>query len=180
MAKINRWFLGFFLVVMWPLVPMLGAEEPSSEVFPAEKVVPAGEAVPPVSAETTPGIDNAVQKAQQEVRDPFAMAPEAPAPASEDVSPAVSEIKVELQGIGSGSNGDYAVIGDEIFYKGVEKKGIKLLEVRRGEVDILVNGGRITVPLFAEQDLRRAKDRAQKKNAIKDSSMDRKPETPLS
>jgi hypothetical protein len=155
---------------------LLHAEEPSPDAAPSQNVVSS------VSEGATPGIDNAVQMAQQEVRDPFAIALEtkAPAIAPEAQASAGSKITVELQGIGFGSQDAYAVIGGEIFHKGDEKKGIKLLEVRRREVDILVDGGKVTVPLFPDQDLQRAKDRAQKKNVIINTSVDQKPETPSS
>lgn len=170
MSKIKWWFLGFLLVMAGSSVSTLCAEEP----LPG--VVPSGEIVSPASEETTPGIDNAVRMAQEEVRDPFSRAPEP----ETLVIASGPEIGLELQGIGLGSKGAYAVIGGNIFFQGDEHKGIKLLEVRRGEVDILKDGGRITLYLFPAEDLQRAKDRAKKNNATKDASRERKPETPLS
>jgi hypothetical protein len=94
------------------------------------------------------------------------------APAAAAPTSAAPEIKAELQGIGFGSKDAYAIIGGEVFYIGDEKNGIKVLEIRRREVDILVNGGKITVPLFPGEDLQKAKDRAKRKSAMEDTSVD--------
>ena len=164
MPRIKRWFFGFLLVLLWPSVFMLGA--------PA--TVSSKNAVSSASEEAIPGVDNAVQMAQQEIRDPFAKAPVPEAETSRAVvAQAVApEIKVELQGIGFGSKEAYAVIGGEVFYEGDEKKGIKLVEVRRREVDILVSGGKITVPLFPDQELQKARNRAKQKSLKENPSGD--------
>ena len=174
MPKIDRWILGFFLAGFLLSGGVLGADEPAPDTVSLQRGAPLA------SEEATPGIDSAVQMAQQEVRDPFDNPAdiEAPQGGTGAVSPqAAPEVKVELQGIGFGSQDAYAVIGGEIFYAGDEKLGIKLLEVRRREVDILVNGGKRTIPLFQNEDLQRAKDRAQKKTVNTDIVIDPKPET---
>ena len=165
MPKINRWVFVFFLAVLWPSVSRVGAAEPSPDASSSPMIVSSA------AGEATSGVDSAVQTAQQEVRDPFAVDPEAEAPAIASVA-AGSELAVVLQGIGFGSKDAYAVIGGEVFYTGDEKKGIKLLEVRKREVDILVSGGKVTVPLFPDQDLKKARDRAEKKSAKKSASAD--------
>ena len=166
MNKTNRLFLVIFFGLLWPSVLVLSAEEPST------KAASEGEVSTPAPEEAGTGIDSAVQVAQEEVRDPFSYAPPAPVSSAPVVAagPASPEIKVELQGLGFGSKDAYAVIGGEVFYKGDEKNGIKLLEVRRREVDVIVNGGMVTVPLFPTQDLQNAKARAQKRNTTKDTS----------
>jgi len=124
---------------------------------------------PTPSEKATSGIESAVQMAQEEVRDPFAKAPESGASANAvdaEAQAGAPPVIPELQGIGFGSKDAYAVLGGEVFYLGDEKQGIKLLEVRRREVDILMSGGLITVPLFPDQELRKAKDRAEKKRAV--------------
>ena len=151
------------MAMLWPSVLMLCAEEPSPTAASSRKVVSAA------SEAATPGINSAVRAAQQEVRDPFAMAPlppvvETPKPAP--VAKAALEIKANLQGIGFGSKDAYAVIGGDIFYVGDTKKGIKLLEVRRREVDINENGEKVTLSLFPGEDLQKARDRAKKKSAM--------------
>lgn len=169
MSKTNRWFLGFFLALLWPVALMLFASEPSPDAVSSQNVVSSA------SEDATSGIDSAIQMAQQEVRDPFVTnlpqvaetAANIPGPDSQAAAP---EIKTDLQGIGFGSKDAYAVMGGEVFYKGDEKMGIKLLEVRRREVDILVNGGKVTVPLFPDQNLQKAKDRAKQKGVAKSVS----------
>ena len=148
---------------------MLCAEEPSRDAAPSRDIASSA------SEEAISESGGAVQKTQQDVRDPFAMPllppcvePPKPVPA---VEVNVPEIKVELQGIGFGSKDAYAVIGGDVFYNGDEKNGIKLLEVRRREVDILVNGKKVTVPLFQSEDLQKAKDRAKKKSITEKDSV---------
>jgi len=168
MLKICRFFLGFFLVVLWPGFVLLHAEEPLPAAGPSQSEdAPAAD--PAIS-----GIDSAVQSAQQEVRDPFEVTAEtetlASAPPVDPQAPAIP-IPV-LEGMGFGSKNGYAVMGGEIFYEGDTKNGIKLLEVRRREVDIIVNGGKVTLPLFPGEDLKKAQDRAEKKNTAEGSIAD--------
>jgi len=165
MLKINRWFLGLFLAVLWPSALILSADE-----FGSDATSSKNNGSSPFE-ETTTGIDSAIVAAQREVRDPFA-APDfsnAPVVSTPVAGPAIA---AELQGIGVGSKEAYAVIGGEVFYKGDEKKGIKLLEVRKREVDIQVNGGNVTVSLFPEQDLKKARARAKKMSALDNASVD--------
>ncbi len=114
----------------------------------------------------TAGIDSAVQMAQEEVRDPFGSPIDqgVPADIAGDTVGAPT-IKVDLQGIGFGSKDAYAVIGGEIFLVGEEKSGVKLLEVRRHEVDILVNGGIVTSTLFPDAELKKSREREKIKKA---------------
>ena len=173
MSKINGWGFGFFLAVLGSALSLSYAEEPLPNAVPSQGAVAS------TAEDATPEVENAVQTAQEEVRDPFSMTSDVStiAPGGALVVPT---IKVELQGIGFGSKDAYAVIGGEVFYKGDEKMGIKLLEVRRREVDILVNGGKTTVPLFPNQDLKKAKDRAKAKGAIKNASEAKPSEAPSS
>ncbi len=178
----SRWFFGFFLAVGWFSVLGFCAEEPLPEVSSPQDVASS------VSGTSVPAIDNAIGMAQEEVRDPFAMTFNMPPPevtasktqSTTTASSASPEIAVTLQGIGFGSKDAYAVIGGEVFFEGDEKKGIKLLEIRKREVDILVSGGKVTVPLFPDQELQKAKDRAKKKSAVKNASVDKLVEMPSS
>ena len=153
--KRNIWILGpavFFLFLASSFLLMRAAE--------------AGDAPPAESSEETapPGMDAAVQMSQQEVRDPFEDKSPAEAPAgrtSETVN--APEVPVVFQGVGIGKKGSYAVINEEVYYAGEEKKGIKMVEVRKGEVDIVVGGASRTVRLFAGEDLRDAQERYQAK-----------------
>jgi len=149
---------------------MLGVEESLPVDASSEPVVSvaASEAATPVS-------NSAVPPASEEVRDPFA---ESQAPIETAVVDPGS--MGELQGIGFGSKDAYAVMGGEIFFNGDEKNGIKLVEVRRREVDVIMNGGLVTLPLFEGGELQKAKDRAKKKNAEKDASAKQTLKTPSS
>jgi hypothetical protein len=165
MLKPRRYLLGLFLAVLWPALPLLHAEELPP---PLDAAAPSQNVDSPGPAAVTPGGDTAVPPAEEEVRDPFAVTPETEtlvnAPVV-DSKEAALPIPV-LEGIGFGSKDAYAVMGGDVFFSGDIKKGIKLLEVRRREVDILINGGKVTLPLFPGDDLKNAKDRAEKKNAV--------------
>jgi hypothetical protein len=161
MLKINWRFLGFLLVVLFQTISSLCAAESSKPAASSQS------AVSPAPSVATPEIDSALRAAQEEVRDPFAIAPETEAAVLTPPVSAVPTVTVVLQGIGFGSKDAYAIMGGDVYYIGDEKNGIKLLEVRRREVDILVNGGQITLPLFPGEELKKAKDRAEKKNAAK-------------
>ena len=104
-------------------------------------------------------------KKEPEVQDPFAskLAPETSIfeGLQEDETP---EIQVALQGIGMGASGSYAVLNDDIYLEGEEKKGIKMIEARRGEVDIIVGGTPRTIPLFAGDDVALAREQQKKRS----------------
>ena len=167
MSKLSPFFLGVFLAAFGLGVPTLPAAESLPPVAPGVSVAPAtsGKATPGESAPAegaTPGVDSAVVAAQQEVRDPFASGSNVAA----SVPQAGPAITVELQGIGFGSKDAYAVIGGEVFFTGEEKNGIKLVEVRRGEADIIVNGEPMTCLLFSDQGLKNVREREKRKRAV--------------
>lgn len=171
MNRMYPYLLCLLFAVAGPFFPLAHAEES----LPDRASLPE---IASVSETTNPEVHNAIQMAQEEVRDPFAKAlPEElenlPVLEAPEALPAVN---IELQGIGLGSKNAYAIIGGEIFFRGETKNGIKLIEVRKREVDILVNGGKITVPLFDEMDLQRAKARAHQKGTLKRSSVEPTPE----
>jgi hypothetical protein len=121
---------------------------------------PLGGDAPEASVPATPGVDSAVQMAQEEVRDPFGSPFDQNTPVDmTSASVDAPVIAVDLQGIGFGSKDAYAVIGGEVFLVGDEKQGIKLLEVRRHEVDILVNGGMSTFSLYPGPELKNTMER---------------------
>jgi hypothetical protein len=170
MFKQNYFFTLFFLIMLGasPLVfcaPDPMASSPDAAGSPAS---------PQAVTEPVSGIDTAIQKSQEEIRDPFAITAEtkaavtaAPADAAAAEAPVVA---VVLEGIGFGVKDAYALIGGDVYYLGDEKNGIKLVEVRRREVDVLVNGGMMTVPLFPKEDLEKMRDRAEKKVAAKNQT----------
>jgi len=160
----NRLF--FFFVVLLALlgvkIPQPVAAEPSS--------VQSDGSASAEERELAAGIDSAIKVAQQEVRDPFAVEEfedldNAPHPDSAAVGEKSVSIPT-LEGIGFGSVDGYAVLGGDVYYKGDSRNGIKLLEVRRREVDILFDGKEITLSLFPRDELEKAQERAKKKNAI--------------
>ena len=156
----GRLFWAILAVVLWLGAWTLHAGEAVAEIVPAQSTVPD------TPEKATPDVDHAVQQAQREIRDPFET-PYAETKVLQDTStqPAGAETPVELQGIGLGSRDAYAVIGGEVFYLEDQKNGIKLLEVRRREVDVLVNEVKMTVPLFPDDDLKKAKERKERKRA---------------
>jgi hypothetical protein len=77
--------------------------------------------------------------AERAVRDPFQAKVSAPAPKTAQAVPE-APLNVVLEGISLGPNGAFAVIGGEIYYEGEEKGGIKVTQIRKREVDILMNG----------------------------------------
>jgi hypothetical protein len=174
MTNLNLRFLGIFLILICAGPFMVYGESPLSQNIPPQEGSPGGN-IPEYSHAATPGVDAAVQTAQQEIRDPFAVpAVSTDAPATSAIG---SEVKIDLQGIGFGSKDEdaYAVIGGDVFHVGEEKRGIKLLEVRRHEVDILTSGGRGTYPLFPGQELAKAKERERKKRGDS-ASLGQRPE----
>jgi len=169
MVRLSRFFFKFFLTIIGLSVLVLGAAGSSQAAVHSQRDNSSA------SSGVTSGIDNALQTAQEEIRDPFAIAAETEAAVTAATTTSTAmhpEAVVVLQGIGFGSKDGYAVIGNDIYYIGTELNGIKLLEVRRREVDILVNGGRTTVPLFKGEEVEKAKKRAKKKEAVKDAPTD--------
>jgi len=151
---------GGWALCFWLAIPVLCLAE-----IPPENL--SGSVVPsPLTSGSTPEIGNAIPATQEEIRDPFEVL--FSQSASQEISgnlPNAPEVKIELQGIGFGSKDAYAVINGNIFRVGEEKDGIKLLEVRRHEVDILVDGVATALALFPKQDLKKAKERGEKKRA---------------
>ena len=159
----SRWLLGISIAVLGLGAPELHAERSFSNASVAsgtavETPHNKGTSQEMAAEGASLGVDNAVVAAQQEVRDPFVTVLDATE--STNISVAAVQpatIKVELQGIGLGGKNAYAIIGGEVFFSGDEKNGIKLVEVRRQEVDIIVNGKPMTCPLFSDQELGGAK-----------------------
>lgn len=156
----------FFLGVLFAGVLFLNAREARSETASEG---PQGTEAPAVAqpekgegaSEEVPGVTDAVQKAQEDIQDPFRIdeysMPEAPV---QTVGP---EVPVLLQGLGFGKEESFAVLNSNVYYVGEEKEGIKLLEVRKGEADILVNGNPRTIKLLPEEEIQQATKRLEKR-----------------
>ena len=85
MNKMNRWFFGLLLGLLWPSMLVLSAGESAPDAAaPVENVVSRA------SDDAVPGIDSAVQMAQEDVRDPFSYAelPEPETPSASAAAPA--------------------------------------------------------------------------------------------
>jgi len=92
-------------------------------------------------------IATAVEMAQEEIQDPFRVRFEA---AAIPGALGIEGDKIVLEGVGSGPRGTYALINGERYGVGEEKNGIKMVETRRGEADIWVNGELRTLFLTEE------------------------------
>lgn len=176
MSRTTLRFLGILFIALCSMMPALYGEKPLSESAAAQSIVPEDSES---MASGRPGVDSAVQTAQQEIRDPFGVPVTAPVNVPV-VSADIPQIKAELQGIGFGSKDAYAVIGGDIFYIGEEKRGMKLLEVRRHEVDILINGGKVKLLLFPGDELAKSKERKRKKKTETVPPVDQPEENSLS
>ena len=104
----------------------------ANNTVPAKQEAPQGQppqAVPPQAAPPQP---------EQPVRNVFqsGIAPvETPvAPSGQPV-----EIQTNLEGLSMGARGSRAVINGEVYKEGEDKLGIKVLQIRKKEVDILIN-----------------------------------------
>ncbi len=99
-------------------------------------------------AYSSSGIQDSIITAQEEVVDIFRARTEdvTEADESEDNEERfipqvpVSFRDVLLQGLGLGANDAFAVLNGELYAIGEEKDGIKLVEVRKGEADVIVDG----------------------------------------
>lgn len=110
-------------------------------------------------AEGKADVESFIQNVSGQVlQDPFAdsFGIDEPVVAATD-KPATPQITAVLQGIGSGQEDAYAIISGDIYYLGEEKNGIKLLEVHKGWVDVLLNGISSKLQLYPEEDLKKAR-----------------------
>lgn len=115
------------------------------------------------SAVNSRDIAAAVERAQQalnQIRDPFAPTDLKPEPETQvSAQPVLPTGSTTLEGLGLGGNNAYAVIGGEVFYLGEEKNGIKLVAVRKGEADIIVNGEETKIRMISEDEIKKAQGR---------------------
>ena len=161
-------------VTLWVAAPVLAAtaEDASKELVAGQGVTASAKGIKAnletvanqltaASAETAPvetqGVGSAVQMAQEEVRDPFQSQLKTGVEADEAAPKTEQVIKVSLQGVGFGSTEDaYAVLNGDVYYLEEEKKGIKLVNVRKREADVFVNGAMQTLRLFDEAALKKS------------------------
>ena len=136
----NTWTKSFCMILSLSMLSFfaLWAEEPEMKTPPVEAeqpkqttpqpAVPAGEAPsqPPAPPSNVP------------VRDVF-QSGVAPAATPVAASGEPVEIQTNLEGLSIGAKGSRAVINGEVYKEGEDKLGIKVLQIRKKEVDILIN-----------------------------------------
>ena len=52
----------------------------------------------------------------------------------------VKQERAQLEGMGLGGGKAFAVINGKVYQEGEEKEGIRVIHIRKKEVDILING----------------------------------------
>ena len=86
----------------------------------------------------------------EDVRDPFKPKVSYGQPAAQPGAASQQTITANLEGISISSKGAFAVISGELYEKGEEKLGIKVVQIRKREVDILINGVFTTLSMLPE------------------------------
>ena len=154
----NPWIKNLCVVLCIGVLPSFSvlAEEPEAE-GPTTSTEPAGPEVP-----KSPPPPAAPPQPEQPVRDVFQseLRPfETPLAPSRDQP---VEIQTILEGISISPRGARTVINGEVYKEGEDKKGIKIIQIRKKEVDILINqsirrtlsmlpGGTRDIPMPAEE-----------------------------
>jgi hypothetical protein len=107
------------------------AEEPEAK-SPVATTEPAGEEAhskpEPPAVKSEPPVRDVFQSELRPFETPLAPSPDQPV-----------EIQTVLEGISIGARGSRAVINGEVYKEGEDKMGIKILQIRKKEVDILIN-----------------------------------------
>lgn len=110
-----------------------------------------------------------IKAVQKGIRDPFK--PLLPPPKTveiEEKSPG-EPVDVQLYGIGYGSEGAYAILNEDVYYEGEEIEGIKLMKVRKNEVEIKTGGTTKTLSMLSEDELKRLENRRDRKEKARQS-----------
>ena len=154
----NIWLKGFCVVLCVSILPSISAwaDEPEAEDSPAKAEMAKQEtpqSPPPQAVSPQP---------ERPVRDPFESGLN---PVETPVAPSPDqpvEIQTILEGISISPRGARTVINGEVYKEGEDKKGIKIIQIRKKEVDILINqsikrtlsmlpGGTRDIPMPAEE-----------------------------
>jgi hypothetical protein len=136
----NTWIRIFCLVWCLGLSPSfsLWAEAPDAQTSETNTEA----AKPEVSKEQSPQAEPTQPPAappEKPVRDVF-QSELRPLETQTSASPDQPvEIQTNLEGLSMAARGSRAVINGEVYKEGEEKLGIKVLEIRKKEVDILIN-----------------------------------------
>lgn len=170
MTRMNLFLAALFLFVV-SVGSSLFAEEsgvvPMTSEYPATgepgEVLQPSAGYPVAEDASLPGADDSIQMAQKEIQDPFRVGVEPAELAPQAAESSAANDNIVLQGMGVSRQGVYAIISGDIYTQGEEKKGIKIVEARRSEVDILVNGAARTLSLVSSEEVQRAQDRRERK-----------------
>ena len=95
---------------------------------------------------------------QKSARDPFQNSLAAQNPISTSTT-SVASVTAQLQGLSMGPQGSFAVINGEVYREEEEKAGIKVVKIRKKEVDILMNSAPITLQMFSEGEVTHFKEK---------------------
>lgn len=86
-----------------------------------------------------------------EVRDPFRSKLAAQSESASPLQGPPSAGSAELQGISIGPTGSFAVVSGEVYREGEEKGAVKVTQIRKKEVDIVVSGVPKTLRMIPDE-----------------------------
>ncbi len=103
----------------------------------------------------------------EEVRDPFQTqltAPESVAPVTTFQN--VAQGNFNLTGIGIDKKSSFAIINDDLYREGEEKKGLRVDKIRKKEVDIIANGTTRTLRLLPKEEVDKVQERKKQRTMV--------------
>ena len=133
----NTWIKGFYMVLclsvllsvhVWADEPLPATDQPSTPQNGPAPPQPPAPVQPPAPTQPNEPVRNVFESGLAPVASPTAASSDQPV-----------EIQTNLEGLSIGARGSRAVINGEVYKEGEEKLGIKVLQVRKKEVDILIN-----------------------------------------
>ncbi len=106
---------------------------------------------------------------QKDIRDPFT--PFLPSKVEDQATDQIvgETVEARLYGIGLGPESAYAILNGDVYYEGEEGDGIKLLKVRKNEVEIEMGGARSTLYILSDDELKRLGQRRERKEKARRS-----------
>ena len=139
-----------FVLISMPLRNSSGEEITSGGEQPA----------PAVPAENIP---SAVPAVQEPERDPFAVPFDGRQMAGQTDSEMPVAVDLKFEGVGIGPGDAFAVLNGDVYYEGEEKNRIKVVKVRKQEVELLVDGMPRTMKVAPEEEIKRLRNRKEQK-----------------
>lgn len=119
-------FLSFHVFAQLPQLEGSASPESSAKGETSEKQPPLSASSQPVLSE--PPVRDVFQSELRPLETPAVATPDQPV-----------EIQTNLEGLSMSARGSRAIINGEVYKEGEEKLGIKVLQIRKKEVDILIN-----------------------------------------